>query len=115
MRIMIVDDNNQMRKFLKGFFAGVEAEIIECQNGLEAYETYNSANPDYVFMDIKMPVLDGIGATRKIVSAFPLAKIIMVTEYDDIHLREEAQKAGAQDYVLKDNLSLLKLYLNHSA
>ncbi len=111
---MIVDDNKHMRKFLRSYFAGSETEIVECQNGLEAYETYNSVKPDYVFMDIKMPVLDGIEATRKIISAFPSAKIIMVTEYDDKHLREEAEKAGVKDYVLKDNLSLLKPYLNHS-
>lgn len=111
---MIVDDNILMRKFLTSYFADAGIKIIECQNGFEAYETYNLVNPDYVFMDIKMPVLDGIEATRKIVSAFPSAKIIMVTEYDDKHLREEAEKAGARDYVLKDNLSLLKLCLNHS-
>jgi two-component system, chemotaxis family, chemotaxis protein CheY len=112
---MIVDDNKQMRKFLKSYFASSETEIIECQNGLEAYEIYFSVNPDYVFMDIKMPVLDGIEATRKIISAFPSAKIIIVTEFDDNHIREEAKKAGVQDYVLKDNLSLLRPYLNHSA
>jgi len=111
---MIVDDNKQMRKFLKSYFTNSETEIVECQNGLEACEIYFSVNPDYVFMDIKMPILDGIEATRKIISAFPSAKIIIVTEYDDKHLREEAKKAGVHDYVLKDNLSLLRPYLNHS-
>ncbi len=107
MKIMIVDDNRQMREFLKSFFSSAENNIIECVNGLEAGETYGLYNPDYVLMDIRMPVMDGIEATKRIINSFPKAKIIIVTEFDDEHLRGEADKAGAQKYLLKDNLSEL--------
>lgn len=102
---MIVDDNRQMRNFLKSYFSVSEIEIIECENGLEALETFSAVNPEYVFMDIKMPVMDGIEATKRIIHSFPKTKIIIVTEYDDEHLRCEAIKAGASGYLLKDNLS----------
>ena len=110
MTIMIVDDNEQMRKFLKSYFNNSKADIIECSNGKEAVKKYNSNLPDWVLMDIRMPVMDGIEATRKIVDSFPDARIIIVTEHDDKSLREEAVKAGALKYILKDNLSILQTY-----
>ena len=111
MTIMIVDDNRQMREFLKGYFKDSEADIVECSNGKEAVDSYNSVLPDCVLMDVKMPVMDGIEAARKIIKKFPAAKIIMVTEYDDRNLREAADKAGARKYILKDDLSMLRAYL----
>lgn len=110
MTIMIVDDNKQMREFLKSYFASSENKIFECSNGKEALENYGSFVPDYVLMDLKMPVMDGVEATHRIVQLFPNAKIIMVTEYDDKHLRDEAKKAGAKGYILKDNLSNLRTF-----
>jgi len=109
---MIVDDNKQMREFLKSYFASSENKIFECSNGKEAFENYSLFVPDYVLMDLKMPVMDGVEATHQIVKSFPNAKIVMVTEYDDIHLRDEAKKAGAKGYILKDNLSNLKTFFS---
>jgi DNA-binding NarL/FixJ family response regulator len=55
-------------------------------------------------MDIKMPKLDGISATLRIKKAFPEARIVVVSQYDDPEVREGACRAGAAGYVLKDNL-----------
>jgi CheY-like chemotaxis protein len=115
MKIMIVDDNQQMRRFIRHYFWGMDISIVELSNGFEAVEKFGDLLPDLVLMDIKMPVMDGLEATRRIIELYPSAKIIIVTEYDDIHLREEAEKAGAHGYVLKDNLSLLRIYYMHSA
>jgi len=109
---MIVDDNKQMRKFLRSYFASSENKIFECSNGKEAFENYGMLIPDYVLMDLKMPVMDGVEATHQIVQSFPDAKIVMVTEYDDTHLRDEAEKAGAKGYILKEDLSNLKAFFS---
>jgi DNA-binding NarL/FixJ family response regulator len=59
-------------------------------------------------MDIRMPLVDGIAATARIMASFPLARIIMVTEFTNDGLREAARKAGAEHYVLKEDLSPLR-------
>ena len=62
-------------------------------------------------MDIEMKTLDGISATRQIKRTFPDARIVMVTEYDNDDWREEARRAGACEYVLKENLFALRRIL----
>ena len=61
--------------------------------------------PDWVLMDIKMAPMDGITATNKIRNLYPDANIIIVTDYDDANLKNEARAAGAVGYVLKENLT----------
>ncbi len=79
-------------------------EIWECGDGQDAISAYSSCKPDLVFMDIRMDRIDGIQATRLIKAVDPVAKIIIVTDYDDKALRQAAIQAGAIAYVLKDNL-----------
>jgi len=68
---------------------------------------YRKHKPDWVLMDIRMGAMDGIAATREVTSAFPNARVIIVTNYNDSFLRAEAEEAGAVGYVLKDDLSAL--------
>jgi CheY-like chemotaxis protein len=107
MIIMIVDDNAEMRRLIRNFLPEGH-EIVECANGAEAVVNYETRRPDWVTMDIRMPLLDGINATSRIRASFPQARIIMVTEFTNDDLREAARKAGAVDYVLKDDLSQLR-------
>jgi DNA-binding NarL/FixJ family response regulator len=65
---------------------------------------YQAQRPDVVLMDIRMPEVDGITATRQIRILDPAARIVIVTDYDDSQLRDAALAAGACDYTLKDNL-----------
>jgi two-component system, chemotaxis family, chemotaxis protein CheY len=104
MKLLIVEDNKNMRELFKTIFKKKFDEFIECEDGRKALNKYKESKPDWVFMDIKMKNMDGISATREIKDTFNDAKIIIVTDYGDEHLRNEAAQAGAYCYVLKENL-----------
>jgi CheY-like chemotaxis protein len=102
--ILIVDDNNEIRRTIKALLANLSGQIHECGDGAAALAAYHEHRPDWVLMDIEMKPVDGITATRQIMSADPRAKVVMVTNYAEAELREAAKSAGAVAYVLKDNL-----------
>lgn len=93
-----------MRSLLRTLLNSLADTIFECADGSEALELYRRYRPDFVLMDIKMEAVDGIEATRQIVGAFPAARVIIVTDYDDTELRDAAKDAGACDFVSKENL-----------
>jgi len=111
MKILIVDDNAEMRRLLRVLLKEEAEQIHECADGAEAYAAYESHFPDWVLMDIRMQKVDGITATRQITSVWPTARVMMVTDYDDAKLREEARLAGATEYVTKENLFEIKRVL----
>jgi len=104
MTVLIVEDNASVRRLIRTIVASVAEEIHECGDGTSALAAYLEFRPDVVLMDIEMKTLDGIAATSQIKTAHPAANIVMVTNYDDIELREAARNAGACGYVLKNNL-----------
>jgi two-component system response regulator DegU len=104
MRLLIVEDNYQMRRLIKSIVGDLAEAVLECGDGSEALEAYRAHKPDWVLMDVEMKTLDGISATRQITTAFPDARILIVTEYNNADWREEARHAGAIGYVLKENL-----------
>jgi CheY-like chemotaxis protein len=110
--VLIVEDNEPMRRMIKTLIADVATEVHERGDGLEALSAYRAQRPDLVLMDVAMPGVDGITATREITSAFPEAKIVIVTDYDDAELREAACAAGACGYVLKENLLAIRELIN---
>jgi CheY-like chemotaxis protein len=111
MSILIVDDNQNMRRAIKLVVTGLVEEIYECSDGAEALKAYTSHRPDWVFMDIRMKKTDGLTATRQIKAAYPDAKIIIVTVCHGEDLQEAARAAGAYAYVVKDNLLELRQIL----
>ncbi|MGH9844239.1 MAG: response regulator transcription factor [Blastocatellia bacterium] len=111
MKILIVEDNPQMRQMIRSLVAQFASEVYECGTGAEALAVYTTHQPDCVLMDIDLPQLNGLEATRQITSAFPDAHILIVTNYDDARLRAAARAAGARGYVLKDNLLDLRRWL----
>jgi len=109
--VMIVDDNDAIRRVLRTVLAGVADPIYECRDGGEAGAVYETHRPDWVLMDVAMDPVDGITATRHIMRAFPDARVVMVTQHADLSLRRAAHEAGACGYVLKDNLLDVRRFL----
>ncbi len=104
MKILIAEDNHKVRGLLRSCLAGLNAQFVECADGLEAVAACRQHEPDCVLMDLNMPGLDGLSATRLILESVPEARILIVTQFEGPHLRQAALQAGACGYVLKDNL-----------
>jgi NarL family two-component system response regulator LiaR len=104
MKLMIVDDNEQMRRLIKSVVRDLVDEVYECEDGRQAVALYAEHRPDWVLMDLRMKEMDGLEATSRIMASFPEARIVMVTDYDDCELREAAQQAGARHYITKRSL-----------
>lgn len=108
MKLLIVEDNPEMRRMLRRILTGVADEVTECEDGNAAHAAYQQMQPDWVLMDIEMKTLDGIAATRQIVATWPDARVVIVTNHDHQALRTAAAEAGACGYVLKENLLELR-------
>jgi DNA-binding NarL/FixJ family response regulator len=106
IRILAVDDHQLIRAGLSAFLrteVGMEV-VAEARNGEEAIERYREFRPDIVLMDLSMPVMDGLAATRAILDEFPDARVIVLTTYDGDENIHRALEAGARGYLLKDML-----------
>lgn len=112
MKVLIVENNRGMREFIKEMVHNLGYEPVEASNGLMAVDNFIFHNPEIVLMDIKMDVMDGIEATRLIRKISSSTKIIMVTDYNEEPLKQKAFNAGANDYLLKEDLLKLKNILS---
>jgi DNA-binding NarL/FixJ family response regulator len=104
IRILIVDDHHVVRRGLV-FFLKTQGniEIVgEAKNGKEALELAEELKPDLVLMDLIMPVMDGIEATRKLKETHPNIKVMILTSFSDQNHVIPAIEAGASGYQLKD-------------
>jgi len=103
-RLLIADDHDLVRRGLRGLLRREpDLEIVgEARDGREAVELGLSLVPDLILMDVRMPGMDGLEATREIKSERPEIGILMVTMHDDPDYMLEAIKSGAAGYVLKD-------------
>lgn len=103
IRIVIADDHQIFRDGLKGLLeAASDTEVVgEAETGAEAVELADEQRPDLILMDLQMPDVNGIEATRRIMSAHSDINILMLTMFDDDHSVFAAMRAGARGYVLK--------------
>ena len=104
MKLLIVDDNAFMRRLIKQIVGNYFTEIFETVNGFEAVKFYKKHEPDWIIMDLEMPIVDGLAATELIKKVYPSAKILIVTKYDEEPYRTAAAKVGANAFASKDNL-----------
>ena len=108
MTILIVEDHKAVRRLIRREVEELAAEVFECEKGDMALAAYALHQPDVVLMDIQMPGLDGLTATRRIKQAYPEARVIFVTDYEQSEFRAAADEVGACGYVTKSDLSPLK-------
>ena len=114
IRILLVEDQKLMRVGLKSLFEEhPELEIIaEAQSGREAIEKYKAVHPDITLMDIGLPDMSGIEATKKILETNSKAKVIILTSHLSENEVIDALHAGACAYVMKDiNTEILKMII----
>ena len=103
MKVLIVDDDSLIRESLSLMLI-CEDDITVCgtaENGTEAIDMCRVNHPDVILMDIRMPIMDGVAATRIIKREFPLVRIMMLTTFDDKPNIQQALSAGADGYLLK--------------
>ena len=105
VRVLVADDQSMVRAGFRMLLAGEEdIEVVaEASNGLEAVDKAARFHPTVVLMDIRMPELDGLQATRRILAADPAARILVLTTFDLDEYIYEALQAGASGFVLKDD------------
>jgi len=103
VRILIADDHALFRDGLRSLLASQGHEVVaEARNGREAIELVKEIKPDLVLMDISMPEMDGITATRTLTAEMPEVKVIVLTASEDDATLFDAIKSGAQGYLLKN-------------
>jgi two-component system nitrate/nitrite response regulator NarL len=103
IRLLVVDDHALFRKGVVSLFGETQGfEVVgEAANGQEALEKARELMPDIILMDLSMPVMDGLAATRRIMEEIPYVRIVILTIQEEDQSLFEAIKSGAQGYLLK--------------
>lgn len=104
IRVLLVDDQRLMREGMR-ILLSLEQDVVvvgEAGNGLEALRAALALRPDVILMDIRMPGMNGVDATREIRRALPGARVLILTTYDDDELVMDALLEGAAGYLTKD-------------
>ena len=104
IRVILADDHTMFREGLRAIINDENdmAIVGEARDGLEALQKVDELHPDVVLMDINMPRLDGVQATRQLLAQHPQVRIIILTMYDQDKYVFESIRGGACSYLLTD-------------
>ena len=103
IRVVVADDHPLVREGLRTFLAEREVQVVgEAADGAEAVRLALALRPDVVLMDLRMPALDGVEATRRLRSAGASCRVVILTSYGEEERAVDAVRAGAVGYLLKD-------------
>lgn len=107
IRVLLVDDQSLIRQGLRALLElDAQLEVVgEAENGQAAINLVEQLQPDVILMDIRMPIMDGVAATREICKKFPQIKVLVLTTFDDDEYVTAAMNHGATGYLLKDTPS----------
>ena len=108
LKILIVDDHEAMRRTVKQLFAGRNMNFVEAASGEEALKVFAAEQPDWVVMDVRMPGMGGIRATRAIRQLDPQARIVAISQFTGPDCSKAALDAGALAFVNKEDLFQLR-------
>jgi DNA-binding NarL/FixJ family response regulator len=106
IRVLVADDQAPFRQRMQEMTQCIPwaSVVAEAKNGLEAIELVEQCRPDVVLMDIVMPKIDGIEATRRIKKIAPQTKVIAITAYDNAEFPRRSIEAGADLFIKKEEL-----------
>ena len=103
VRVLLADDHRILREGLRRSLEGLGVDVVgEAVDGDEAVDLADALHPDVVLMDVTMPVLDGVEATRRIRQRLPEVRVVMLTMHADEATLARAIRAGADGYLVKD-------------
>lgn len=102
-RIVVAEDHPAVRASLVAYFEAQPDMVVvgEAENGLQAVEVAEREAPDFVLMDIRMPVVDGIEATRRIKERHDRTRVVLLSAYEQDELVDAGREAGADGFLLK--------------
>jgi signal transduction histidine kinase len=115
-RILLVDDEKDIRDVLRLPLFDLGYEVLEAENGEDALQVFKDSRPPMVLTDIKMPVMDGIELLQKIKRENPEAEVIMITGHGDMDLAVKSLKFDATDFITKPiNVDVLEIAIRRAA
>jgi DNA-binding NarL/FixJ family response regulator len=103
IRVVIADDHPAVRMSFEAYLEAQDGIVVvgSGENGCDAVELARSHEPDVVVMDVRMPVLDGIEATRQIKRFVPRTRVILISAYEEQGLLDSGHEAGADTFLFK--------------
>lgn len=101
LRVLVADDHAEVRGLLEAVLVSEGCLTLGAKNGSEAVAVAERFQPDVVFLDVKMPVLDGFGALARLRELLPTAEVVMMTAYPEVETVNRAFKEGAAGFLGK--------------